>query len=571
MQAIPSLILALAPAAARGGDYPDVSYVLTYDHEAGTWEVEMKITELSPEHPVGLRLDDWGEWTEVDSYFLRVLEAEPPIHRDPDDAASFVVEYPKNWDGTIEVRYRMNTNAVGSRAEERHGLLPSRAPTYSGGFTSNTLMRPMLEGGVTLAVNRTLEIVAPRGWTVFTGWGGIAKGRAKIELEEDAHNTFLYMGKPVGTATGKRGGIEFEVVQFGPGDDWSKRMLDASRDLVHAMAKALDYPPRHPVRIGILEPGGGGTRVEGGIMLGQPYLWGDRLSGYSASLYAHELHHLWLGGYLSPHEPTLQWFFEGFTEYFALWYAAQVGLIERAWFAERLGEHDRESTAIRSRVDASFADGELRWRGGDVEDLAYKGGAILAFHADATLRAEGRPGLIEMMRDFLHEGDGGFSHDSIRSWMETHGLADFYERHVVRMEPLDLGVALESIGYEHSRIPTKLTYVGIRLESEGADFGRIAEVDPESPAGRAGLRAGDRIGGYYPTQSDRPRIDPSVDTPFRFGLDRFAPEGEGHYINAERGGEELHFEFEPRLIDGGYREGFRADDARLDGFFRYDG
>ena len=48
-----------------------------------------------------------------------------------------------------------------------------------------------------------------------------------------------------------------------------------------------------------------------------------------------------------------------------------------------------------------FGDPDVGWRDhdGPREKLGYRGGAMLAFHADVELRRQGRPGLLQLIAD----------------------------------------------------------------------------------------------------------------------------------------------------------------------------
>ena len=563
--------LAALPAPGLPAERARIEHRLTYDRAAGEWRVELTATGLADHaQDLLLVLDDWGEWTEVDSYHLVVERADPPLARDPERPHVLVPELPGRWDGELQLVYRLRTTERGSRAAARHGLLPTRAETWSALFTSNALVLPTA-GGEELDATRALAVVPPPGWSVFSGWGGLSRAAQELVLEPGAHNTFVHVGVPVGAATRERDGVRVEVAQFVDGEDWSAETADLTLELLAAMARALDAPPPGPVRVVVTEPGGGGTRVEGGVAASMPYRWGDRIAPYSVQLWAHELFHVWLGGTITARTDDLQWFFEGFTDYLALWFAAAGGHVDRDWLAERLSELDAEQRANPTRQEVRFADRGRRWRGGDLEDLAYKGGCLLAFHLDAELRRRGRPGLLELVRDLGREEGGRFDHDTIERWLAARDLAGFRQARMVDMEHGDLAADLRELGFERARAPEPLAYVGLRLEQKDALFGRVVEVDPDGPAAAAGIRVGDRVTGFYPTRVDRPQVGEAVETRFRYALAWLEPGREDTYIGVERDGEELQCPLVPRAIEGGYREAWRvAERERVDAYLSFD-
>jgi hypothetical protein len=195
---------------------------------------------------------------------------------------------------------------------------------------------------------------------------------------------------------------------------------------------------------------------------------------------------------------------------------------------------------------------------------------LLAFFADLELRRSGERGLLQLIADLLEEADRELALPRIRGWMEANGLEDFHARYVV--EPArfpDLDPVLEQLGFELTREKTGLTYLGIQVEGD-ATTGRVAAVDPGGPAARAGIKVGDRIAGFSPKRSRPPRIDDSVRTPFRFGLDRIASGADVAELDVLRDGIERKIRVEVRLVPGGVRTAYRAATSALDEFFRFD-
>ena len=62
----------------------EIRYELTHDPSAACWRVRMTARGIDARAgAVSLVLEDWGEWTTVDAYYLRELESRPSARVDP--------------------------------------------------------------------------------------------------------------------------------------------------------------------------------------------------------------------------------------------------------------------------------------------------------------------------------------------------------------------------------------------------------------------------------------------------------------------------------------------------------
>jgi predicted metalloprotease with PDZ domain len=163
---------------------------------------------------------------------------------------------------------------------------------------------------------------------------------------------------------------------------------------------------------------------------------------------------------LGPGEEGLEWFFEGFTDYLSLWHLASLGRITPQEFVDRLRFLDLLLHESPAAERVAFADRAVNWREPDAETVAYKGGALLAFHLDAALRASGAPGLPQLFRDLCHGERATYTLAGLREWVVTQGLEEFWRAHV------------EGIGLP--AIEDALVRIGCSERSEGAS--RILEV-----------------------------------------------------------------------------------------------
>lgn len=522
---------------------------------------------------VRLVLEDWGEWTDVDAYYLREFRVRPNVRPDPDSRSRFSLDPPPDWDGTLEAEYVLPLARSGSHVQQSKGLLPTHDDCDASGFSINTLF-DVSQGEKRLDAVRTIRFVAPPDATIATGWGGVSTGLQEVRFHHPIDNVPLVFGRATGLSTAEADGSLYEIAQFGSGADRTADVLRIARALVPLYGRHAGRRYDEPVRLFLTPLASGGTHTDHGCIVG--YAADELDAGFppeSIRVVAHELFHHWLGGLLDPpDDESLVWLHEGFTEYFTYWHVAASGLLGREWFAERLAASDDRARESEAFGRVAFADPKVRWRDGDGsnETLGYQGGAMLAFFADLELRRQGRAGLMQLVADLLREGDGRLTLPAFRAWMESHGLAAFYASYVAQPAALPkLEPALREIGFEPFEREANLTYLGIQVES-GDSPGRIVALDPDGPAARAGFPVGDRIFGTSPTRSQRPRVADQVTTPYRFGLNRIATGAKVAHLDVQRGGEELVLSIEPRIIPGGTRTAYRARGEATERFFRYD-
>ena len=567
--------IALLPACASSKDHgstalpASIEYRLAYDPTApgAAWHVEVNGHGLASAKGLVLELDDWGEWTSVDSYYLRSLESDPPVRRVDGSRKSFTVEAPPDWAGELRLSYDLATTELGSTARENHGLLPYRAPTYAFGFSTNTLMT-VAWTDMPADVERTIEIDAPRDWTIASGFADVSVHRQMARWAPSIGNTVISMGRPRGIAIGGNAAQSFTVVQWGGADERSASLLRFAQTYVAACTQSIGCPPTGPIQLIVTEPGFGGTRVDGAIAIGCPEgLDGDENAG-TLHFLAHEMFLDWLGGRVRPASggESLCWFWEGFTEYLSLWHLAKTGLVSRRWFAERMEHYEQIASAAKGRDEFKYADPNVPWRESDVEPLAYQGSALVAFSLDVALRRSGKPGLFEMIRDFTKLPGGRYTLDDIRAWVERHGLADFWRDHFETAPPHTVREDLLAIGFVDREAAEPLTYLGMRLDREGP-FGAVVAVDPAGPANGL-VRVGDVVNGLTPTRT-KPAIAPEgIAADYRFGLGLYEPDAERVRVDVQRDGSRVEVWVCPRIIEGGVVRKLEPDDAKLDAFLR---
>jgi hypothetical protein len=466
------LVAVTLPTSSDDGDRkpPRLEYTMRceLDGTADRLEVDLVVTGLDPaKRDLAFELPLWGEWIELDEYYVTRVRAAPPVKHDLVNRFYWRPVLPADWGGRLELHYELPIVALQSAAHERHGLLPWRMPSYVHAFTANTLMR-LLVGGERQDADRRLELIAAQpkpgspSWHVVTGWGGVSESRQSIVLPPGADNTALFFGEIVGRSTMESGtGGAIDVVQFGRHVDRTPIVLELAHQLRGTCALQLGVLPPGAETLVITEPGLGGTHVEGAIALGHPEAGAKgELEVGTAHFLAHEMFHAWLPGVLKakPRTPGvtdggdgLEWFFEGFTEYFSLWHLASLGKVTPQEFADRVRWFERLCRESSAFGEVAFADPAVNWREPAAESIAYKGGMLLAFHLDVELRALGEPGLPQLFRDLMAENAGRYDLAALRNWCVANGLEETWQRLVERPAEFAVDDALVRIGYRERR------------------------------------------------------------------------------------------------------------------------
>ncbi len=560
-------LIPVEPSAPGARDLapPRIELRLAFDDPDAArpaWRVELQAQGLQGCEGLLLDLADWGEWLRLDDYYLRGLECDPPLRRRADGHA-FDVLAPADWDGVLHARYELAVVGLGSTAREAFGLLPYRAPTYAFGFASNTLAT--LEWhGMPADVEREVEIVVPDDWTIASGFAAPALGRLRVRVPPGFGNTALAFGVPVSRAQAVVGGVPLHVVQYGGTQPVAEPLAAFAARYLQACTQSLGVPPARPLTLIVTEPGFGGTRTDGAIAVGCPAGLDGDADAYTLHFLAHELFHDWLGGTLqSTQGERLAWFWEGFTEYASLWHLAQQGAVSRAWFAQRVLDWEADLAGNENWGRLAFADPDVNWRDGAIEPLAYKGSALLAFELDVTLRAAGKPGVLEMLRALLAQDGGRYGLESIRSWLVAEGLQDAWDAGFAAPRRVDPRPLLRASGFVEVERPWPLAFVGVRLDRDGP-FGTVVGVDPDGPA--AGIvQVGDVVSGLTPTRETIDGAQAAVPE-YPFGLAYYETASEVR-IDVERGGERLELWVRPTIIAGPPLSAFEPGSG-LDDFFR---
>ncbi len=213
---------------------------------------------------------------------------------------------------------------------------------------------------------------------------------------------------------------------------------------------------------------------------------------------AHESFHTWIpgriGGMPQENEAASYWFSEGLTDFYTGRMLVRQGLWTPQEFADDLNEilaayaRSPVREAPNARIAADF------WNDGDVQQLPYQRGRLLATLWDARLRTSGRnfDDVMLEMRDRAHAGDPAGAVEMLPVVLASMGLdvrADI-ESHAEQGAQISLP---EDVFAPCGRIVTEQAPVfdpGFDVAGMRANDGAISGVEPGSPAHEAGLRDG---------------------------------------------------------------------------------
>lgn len=410
-----------------------------------TWKLTMRGEGFDPaDGAICLVMSSWGDWMEIDSLYLDLTHAQPAVEAAMFPGNAVVLHAPEGWDGSFEASFTLHPLLAGSTANRRYGMLPRWSPSYSFGQTRNVFPSVYQDAGK-VDTDTEVTIRAPRGVPISTGWQGLTTDAQTLDLDPTEGNGFLAFGEPFSYERRTLAHGRLEVLQYGQAQKVTTQVADLVGKLAGSMADALSAPS-DPLIVYLSDVGGGGMGTDFGLVLGYEASTPDWQidSPYYHHFVAHELFHHWLGSQVGGSE-SFTWFHEGFTEYFSLWHLASTEAIAPEWFWERLRELGDEAVERSSWGEVPFAGQEVNWRDGDGpnEVMAYKGGAMLAYMMDVRLRELGRPGALQMLRDFLEEDRGSVGLSELEDWWRAHELGELWDEFVADTTVPDLDAWME--------------------------------------------------------------------------------------------------------------------------------
>lgn len=351
----------------------------------------------------------------------------------------------------------------------------------------------------------------PRDYTARlalpAGWRGYASGtdlRQGVSGSSDALASAVIGASASG---GRRIEVEGRPVDIFVADDLdlpTETILSDVETIVKSQRAAMqdfDFPS---YTVTVLRRDGfmAGTAPDG---LFVAFVRPDATRNALNQLLAHEMFHNWLLGRLrlvdaEGRTPAarLDWFHEGFTEYFGRRSLLDAGLIDQAAFVE-LFNADLDSLAdhphATAGLNAANETAAQRRFDGDWKKLAYLRGALLALKWDHALRVDGEAnGLLNHIRALSHraaQSDGRLPLEDLFTALEAAGVpAAADERlHIVEGRRIVLSGGEMGADWTLATVQAPVWDPGFSLR-ETFSSKVLTGVRPDGPAWRAGLRDG---------------------------------------------------------------------------------
>lgn len=420
----------------------------------------------------------------------------------------------------IQLNYQVSTGVHGPPAARLdRDIFSVRGP--------KTLILPDLPAAQMAEMGAfAVAIHAPKRWKVATNWTPVEVKETDLEPLSADLMAWHYIADDIGH-------LQDSVVVAGDLEIWASTLADGRvlqvatgpgvtvdrstlETLVERTAEAQrDYLPmgwiwpRGTGRLSMIVLGsehphqvsGGGHRggfvVEAGREVSRVEL---------AELIAHETFHV-LNGHLLVHRPDQEyqtlWFKEGVTTYVAARTVVRAGLADEAWFRHRMSDLATKyyGNPLSMKLPSTAMETWF-WRDPHARRLPYDKGALIGLILDAQLSGHGgHSGLATLIAELLLRARDGEPYDTdalhravaaCPTRSADFDVDAFWSRFVDGIEPLPLDLALSKLDLHLVRATERAPYFGIQVSAD--DWGPfVAEVDPLSSAGRAGLRVGDRL------------------------------------------------------------------------------
>lgn len=435
----------------------------------------------------------------------------------------------------VHVTYRLYCNSLADRTrhvDATHAFLSGSAV-----FLYNQKTRHM-----PLRVTLTM----PDDWKIATGLKpapALVNGRraliapdydvlvdSPIEVGQIEILTFESAGKPHEIAIWAQGG-------GGPSYDPQRLKKDFKLIVDECIAMFGDTPyDRYAFLVHVVPGGGGGTEhLNSTIMQTNPAVF-DSARSYRGflGLTAHEFYHTWNVKQLRPrglvpydyqreNYTELLWVAEGTTSYYDDLILARTGQMKESDYLGVLagmagGYLDNPGRHVQSLEMSSF-DSWIKFNKAAPDHASttvnfYSVGALASFVLDTELMraTDNRVDLDDLMRALYERyplSAGGFTTEhmiAVARELTGHDFAPWFGAHIAGTQEMDVHAALELIGLELVREPSKpdtgaarpiverteRPYVGIRVRDSGG-LAQVTTVLTDGPAFNAGVIVNDEI------------------------------------------------------------------------------
>lgn len=350
-------------------------------------------------------------------------------------------------DADFELRYRVDLRH--HEADPKHGLDAVPRPTGGGWQLVGRAFVPLLKvDGVLLDLPAELALDLPADWARVDTLPAAPRLR-------DLADAVYYLGRFARDEL-VHGAVAVQLVSSDMSPEARaglRRLVERTLDAGEALLGPL--PPGRRLLVYDRRERGfdGGVIGEAVTVLSStPAL--DRAISPEGAIVVHELVHLWIGA-------SAPWFSEGFTRYFQTRIQARLDDDPDLDATRRLvRRHDAYARAVGTRPLAGLDD-----------DLAYDGGASLAYCLDTDLRTRGRDleSLFRAARERAREADRAFPTDL--DLAAALDLADPTAAAALRQQlaapgPIDLQPCLQRAGYRSQR----RQYVGYSARAIALDI-----------------------------------------------------------------------------------------------------
>jgi predicted metalloprotease with PDZ domain len=477
-------------AAARlGSGHPDVVYTLTPNPSTGEIRVHMDMLALAPGHEVLIVPDPLSY---ADGGNVGGIGA-PPGETLGDNLWAGQADA----SGHLSFDYRIQPATPGpARSLLLYGARTFAVPVHSD--TRASLFERQRDGTPKLGLvpgsarRIAVRFRLPPGWDAYTPWGD---AHNTVEIPDGRFARLRESMIALGDYVPRRfeaAGAEVEMVTRGADPAHEDSLEFLIRECLGAHARAVGRVP-HDHLLVIIDHPFRGDQAAGETALNATSL---RLSRDPAALesrslprvVSHELFHFWNGGAVNLDPPNLRWFAEGVTEYFGLRGLEVTGRMSQARLAEELaGSCDRLrgnpwADSSLTALGAGYARDSQAW------SATYAKGLLAAWALDLRLSSVG--GLGTMIRDLVHRGRA----PDLRSEGLRIGAGDlggFLDSLSGKDFAQTLNGELASRGLRLGHRVSDTWTLGLRFFRPGTT--EVLDLDPDGPAARHGIQAGDRI------------------------------------------------------------------------------
>jgi len=479
----------LYAAARLGTGHPDVVYTLTPNPSTGEIRVHMEMLALAPGHVVLVVPDPLSYADDANVGGIAVTPGETPganLWAGQADAS-----------GHLSFDYRLQPAPPGAAHSmllfgARTFAVPVRCDTRATLFDRHrdgTPRRGLVPGS---ARRIAVRFRLPAGWDAYTPWGDadntieVPDGRF-ARLRESMIALGDYVPRHFEGA-----GADVEMVTRGADPAHEDSLEFLIRECLAAHARAVGPAPHERLLV-IIDHPFRGDQASGETALNATSLRLSRDPGALESrslprVVAHELFHFWNGGAVDLSPTSLRWYAEGVTEYFGLRALQVTGRMSPADFASELaGSCDRLSgnpwaDSSLTSLGAGYSRDSQAW------SATYAKGLLAAWALDLKLAPSG--GLEVLMRQLVRRGrTPDLAAEGTR--LGAAGFAAFLDSLSGPRFAQTLNMQLASRGLRLGHRMSDTWTLGLRFFRPGTT--EVLDLDPDGPAARHGVEAGDRI------------------------------------------------------------------------------